>query len=580
MALTPTLAMAHDPPKATEPKATDPPVSADPGAFVFGKVKDFVLGASYDPAKGTATVLGQTVIINEFTKATLIHQGDVHAGVGDVYKLDFTVEFQRRRKEIQRIFRTSKHTKWEYWYEVYLDGQKAFEDKIGQDPGHSFKGIPGENVTATRSLYLLASGAATGDPSAVTRANVSVRAVMKTVELDYSQPSEWRLDPPGYPKERDSDGNLLSFGKTEFITVDLKPGEVYTPRGSEMFNFKRVPGHHWAMITLRRTSEVLDNWDPVKRTPVPEESQKQVIVHNPWMLDLDAYPREAVHHHDAASTGTMKFHVATRRDFPNANIGNPPKEIVVDSNVTANAHFKFGDRDPKTTDRKSLGDDGKLSLTQKYEFATGEGHHPTQKITFTMNGRIHGKRQLEEGTGPMLEWSAVPRIAGVPASDPAKGFPYSWQIDDIDDDAPPAACGGLVLPKAGAASDVASAGHLAAKSFAFTIGEKGKPGYTRGTITVTPGIRCDDRGNIGFPLFGGVSRQADYFKIETTEGSASAVKYPEQWLSELRITFDRGEAIKSTDALLSGKIPAGAKRVTKIEMDFTAGDSPKTTLTW
>jgi hypothetical protein len=95
-----------------------------------------------------------------------------------------------------------------------------------------------------------------------------------------------------------------------------------------------------------------------------------------------------------------------------------------------------------------------------------------------------------------------------------------------------------------------------------------------------PGAGCRD-GVLGFPLFAGVSREKDYFKLDVIEGDPAAVRYLEQWRKELRVFFDQGEPLKSSDALMAGPAPAGATRITRIEMDFNGGDDKaKATLTW
>lgn len=86
---------------------------------------------------------------------------------------------------------------------------------------------------------------------------------------------------------------------------------------------------------------------------------------------------------------------------------------------------------------------------------------------------------------------------------------------------------------------------------------------------------------LSFPLFGGVSREKDYFKLDVIEGDAAAAEYLEQWLRELRIFFDRGPPIKTWDALRAGPPPPGASRVVRVEMDFAGpGNNAKATLTW
>jgi hypothetical protein len=129
------------------------------------------------------------------------------------------------------------------------------------------------------------------------------------------------------------------------------------------------------------------------------------------------------------------------------------------------------------------------------------------------------------------------------------------------------------VPRAG----VPSRGPLSrlCSSFAFTLGNAGQSGYLRGRLAVTPGISCSSE-ILGFPLFGGVSRQKEYFSLTVTEGHADAADFSfDQWPKELRIHFDNGQVITTDDAPLAGKPPAGAKRIVQIEMDFRGGDSDK-----
>jgi hypothetical protein len=90
----------------------------------------------------------------------------------------------------------------------------------------------------------------------------------------------------------------------------------------------------------------------------------------------------------------------------------------------------------------------------------------------------------------------------------------------------------------------------------------------------------------GFPVFGGSSPEAQkrYFDLKVLEGDArnapQDINYPEQWLRELRVTFDNGVTITNWDAQLTGSIPPGAKRIERIEMDFGRLDSPPATLVW
>ena len=116
--------------------------------------------------------------------------------------------------------------------------------------------------------------------------------------------------------------------------------------------------------------------------------------------------------------------------------------------------------------------------------------------------------------------------------------------------------------------------HLAPKKFPFAFGEPGETDYVKGTLTITPGIGCQD-GRLTFPVFGGVSREAEYFQIHLDAGELHN-EYFEQWFAELRVKFDNGSVESSTDHLLGVKIPTGAKGVAWIQMKFVRGSNART----
>jgi hypothetical protein len=143
-------------------------------------------------------------------------------------------------------------------------------------------------------------------------------------------------------------------------------------------------------------------------------------------------------------------------------------------------------------------------------------------------------------------------------------------------------CLGLLPKGIGPTDRMATDGHLSVKSFDFTLNEKGKYGFVRGRLKVTPGISCIDN-VLTIPVFAGVSQEHDYFNVDVTDGDGSYVGYLEQWLKEERVTFDNGQILKmSGNDFINGRtIPDGVKRVTRIEMDFDGGgDEANATLTW
>jgi hypothetical protein len=137
----------------------------------------------------------------------------------------------------------------------------------------------------------------------------------------------------------------------------------------------------------------------------------------------------------------------------------------------------------------------------------------------------------------------------------------------------------VILPAGMAVDDPDKGVHLKPKSFSFSIGKPEDKDYAAGRLTVSPGSHCVD-GKIGFPLFGGLSRQADYFKIELTAGRAADIRYPEQWMRKVTVRFDTGALISSSDYLLIDKVPAGAKRVAYVAMEFDGGPGARAVLNW
>ncbi len=134
---------------------------------------------------------------------------------------------------------------------------------------------------------------------------------------------------------------------------------------------------------------------------------------------------------------------------------------------------------------------------------------------------------------------------------------------------PAITCGRITLPRAFGARDAVANGHLPARSFPFLIGLKNA--HARGQLTVTPGIVCQE-GRVGFNLFGGVSREKDYFDLKMIEGQLpSQWSYLEQWLIEEKVTFDDGTTLVVNDQLLGAQVPAGAKRVVRIELRMWSG---------
>jgi hypothetical protein len=132
-------------------------------------------------------------------------------------------------------------------------------------------------------------------------------------------------------------------------------------------------------------------------------------------------------------------------------------------------------------------------------------------------------------------------------------------------------CGGVTLAKGMASPTMRQ--HLIGKSFDFAFGTPGETNYLAGRITVTPRIACPGGTHIAFPVFGGVSREAEYFKVEVTAGDRNSVTYVEQWITEMTVGFDNGTSGSTWNTIGGVEVPAGAKRVDYLRMHVQRGSN-------
>jgi len=128
--------------------------------------------------------------------------------------------------------------------------------------------------------------------------------------------------------------------------------------------------------------------------------------------------------------------------------------------------------------------------------------------------------------------------------------------------------------------------HLPPQSFEFTRGTPAKEGYLRGRLAVRPfcgnnetGIYCD--------CFKGASREGQIYEITTLEGPPGEKLdfgnfYPENDVVAMRAVFDTGTVTSSSQSdvfHLQADAPAGAKKLLRVEIDFSVYDK-KYTLKW
>jgi hypothetical protein len=531
-----------------------------PAGWIIEKAKEVVLGRLEDVAKDLIEESGVMELRKEHAaSASFVGDKEAHVGVGDVYELELKLDFTRRGREFDCEEKGPCPVSDDYKYTVYVNGEAVLTDTILRYKYEMSNLKGGDRVGVTRThevhhtktIYLMATSLGSSDCKAQSTKSIRVRAFIETTVR--------------YPAKRDAIGNKISARREESLLVE---------------NFKEPQ--------VKDTQES----DQIFGT-----AQKAVIIHNPWSVSLDTYPEGTINHNDPSGDRVLKFRLLERRSFSKFNIGNPPPNGILRTwvfNDTATEHFDFvgSRREPPRDALLAFADNAAAAFAQPYKFTGKQGHHSPagdRELRLRFKAELSGKRQLKEGTGDNVAWQVEPKIT---AHDDEVCGEYVIKVVDKDapeksSEKPPApapanneyAVCGVILPKGIGPNDVVSGSHLPQKSFNFESGTKGDADYLRGILKVSPGIRCDN-GLIGFPVFGGVSIVKDYFIAEIAEGDTSASRYWEQWLKGVRVTFDNGKTLSATDALLIGRPPDGAKRVTRIEMDFNGGEKAKATLTW
>ncbi len=100
------------------------------------------------------------------------------------------------------------------------------------------------------------------------------------------------------------------------------------------------------------------------------------------------------------------------------------------------------------------------------------------------------------------------------------------------------------------------------------------------TVTMTPSWRVGG-GQLNVLWYAGASQTKRFFQIVET-GTVSAppayLANPETGVRNVRVSFDGGApvAIKPTTTRAPFDVPAGAKAITRVELDFGPADSPQT----
>lgn len=142
--------------------------------------------------------------------------------------------------------------------------------------------------------------------------------------------------------------------------------------------------------------------------------------------------------------------------------------------------------------------------------------------------------------------------------------------------APPAAAApaALSLP-------VTADGHGVMSAQVAKIKVKGKKGDYTADVSITPSW-WSAQGEFKIVWYAGLSQVKRFFNITNEAGDPGDrpawLKDPEGGVRQVQVSFDGGplQAVKPDTARAPFKIPAGAKAVTEVKMDFGSADSPQT----
>ncbi|HUH83620.1 MAG TPA: hypothetical protein VLX85_03365 [Stellaceae bacterium] len=217
-------------------------------------------------------------------------------------------------------------------------------------------------------------------------------------------------------------------------------------------------------------------------------------------------------------------------------------------------------------------------------------HYSLASCPATVGAQIRW-RDARSLAGPIVGAAQQTADASVSFTGPSDDGNYEGTIEDAHRrtlatgpfTVTPLQCG-VTLPSMNGSADTVAKGHLPAQTLPFTIGTPNQAGYETGSLGVMPGLFCGD-GTVHINFFGGVSRIPEYFttKIDQTVPPVGEL-YAEQWPRAARITFDVGGTVSAN--VIDGSdyqilIPGGAKRMTRIDVDFSVpGALAPTTLTW
>ncbi len=116
-----------------------------------------------------------------------------------------------------------------------------------------------------------------------------------------------------------------------------------------------------------------------------------------------------------------------------------------------------------------------------------------------------------------------------------------------------------------------------------TLSVQGKNGYSA-KLTLTPIWRVQG-GVLNVTWYAGLSQTKRFFQITEEAGDPKGkpawLAQPDQGVREVRVSFDGGALVanKPTTVRSPFTVPAGAKTVTRIELDYGDPGAPQT-LTW
>jgi hypothetical protein len=314
------------------------------------------------------------LVDSDSSSAKLLEGANINVDVGDVYKIEAVLDYSSWTAPLAH----NAGSYDDYMYALYINGEKKFEEQVGRAPSpkksfHPKDWNPAGNLTTKIAVYVLATNLPGNNCNGTVKDVVAIRTWVRS-------------------------------GR---VTASMSPESI-----------------------KKLVKETGANWQEGD-TP-PAAASVTVITHNPWLVQMDQYPKGSLDHHAADASGQAAFRLLQNRSFPGDHPADPPKELEINVSLwsTGNdGHFRFGPRKPEEFRQGLITNSTVLSFTQPYQqigYKTHHDPHANASVPLIIGGLAWGRR-APLPDGPSYEWQVKPK------SIPGSCLNYEWKLQDIDE---------------------------------------------------------------------------------------------------------------------------------------------------